>query len=108
MKLVNAISLLAAMAAFPALAQQDAPASFQEVDKNTDGVLNIEEAHEALPGVEISDANADGVVSKSEAENSIAGLELTSDGQGDGAAPVGEPEYRMIVQVLERNAQASN
>ncbi|MCB1672102.1 MAG: hypothetical protein R3F41_10175 [Gammaproteobacteria bacterium] len=104
MKIIQVITLLTAAVAFPVLAQQGEYASFQEADKNADGVLNTEEAMESLPGAEISDANDDGVISKGEAEESVSGLKLTASDAQDAAAPVGEADYRMIVQALQRNA----
>lgn len=94
--LVPAVSFLFMTSVYAAT-----PAQFSDVDENSDGILNIGEAKAALPELSIVDENNDGVVSKSEAEKSFPGLMLTPGGQGDGDVPVGEREYRMIVQAIE-------
>lgn len=94
--LVTAVSFSIFTSAYAATAAQ-----FSDVDENSDGMLNIGEAKAALPELAIVDENNDGIVSKSEAEKSVPGLTLTPNGQGDGSVPVGEREYRMIVQAIE-------
>ncbi|MEZ5492396.1 MAG: hypothetical protein R3F50_19100 [Gammaproteobacteria bacterium] len=106
--LIKSILPLALAAAFPVLAQQEEIASFKDADNNDNGVLNADEAAEALPGANINDANDDGVVSRGEAENSIAGLNLTPGNDGDDASAVDESDYHIIVQLLQHNAQAGN
>lgn len=97
MKKINLLPILLAFS-IPAFAADAVP--FADVDQNQDGILNISEAQDALPEVEIIDTNDDGIVSKAEAETAVPGLRLSPQGQGDGSSPVGAVEYQMIVQAI--------
>lgn len=90
--------LMYAMSAYA----QTAP-EFSSADKNKDGVLDVKEAAEALPSVQITDENGDGLFNIAEAEKSVEGLQLPVQSlAGDkSVAPVGQNEYRLIVQAIE-------
>lgn len=76
---------------------------FTEADKDSDGVLSIEEANAALPELNISDDNGDGIVNHTEAEKSVAGLDLPMPAEFNDQtiAPIGVTEYVMIVQAMD-------
>lgn len=94
-KLVFAVTSVLLAASTMAFAQ-GAP-EFSEADKNQDGVLNKQEADQALPALGIADSNQDGVISKSDVKKVLPDIEFA----GDDESAVGETEYHQIVQVLE-------
>ena len=75
---------------------QETP-EFSEADMNQDGILNKQEADQALPALGINDANQDGVISKGDVKKVLP--EIQFDGEDESA--VGQTEYQQIVQVLE-------
>lgn len=75
---------------------QETP-EFSQADMNQDGVLNKNEADQALPALGINDANQDGVISKSDVKRVLPDIEF----EGDDDSAVGQTEYQKIVQILE-------
>lgn len=89
---------IAALFAFSTLAfaQSETP-EFSEVDANADGVLNKEEADQALPALGLSDSNQDGVISKADVKKVLPDVQF----EGDAESAIGQSEYEQIVQVME-------
>ncbi|MDP1931152.1 MAG: hypothetical protein Q8L60_06830 [Gammaproteobacteria bacterium] len=80
-----------------ALAQEIIAPDFQQVDVNSDGVLNTSEANAALPTLGLTDSNQDGVISKADVKRVLPNIDFE---EGDHSA-IGPVEYRQIVQVME-------
>ena len=75
---------------------QETP-EFSKADMNQDGILNKQEADQALPALGINDANQDGVISKGDVKKVLPEIEFS----GEDESAVGQTEYQEIVQVLE-------
>lgn len=75
---------------------QETP-EFSVVDMNQDGVLNKQEADQALPALGLNDSNQDGVISKSDVKKVLPEIEF----EGDDESAVGQTEYQEIVLVLK-------
>ena len=80
----------------------DVEEDFSKVDKDKDGVLNIEEAKTAFPELKIEDSNKDGLLNQAEIQNLIAGLQLSPNPEKANESPVGVAEYRLILQAMQR------
>lgn len=80
-----------------ALAQESTAPDFQEVDTNSDGILNTTEANTALPALGLTDGNQDGVISKADVKKVLPDIEFEADDQ----SAIGSSEYQQIVQVME-------
>lgn len=92
------VAVIATLFAFTtaAFAQSETP-EFSEVDANADGILNTEEADQALPALGLTDSNQDGVISKGDVKKVLPDVQF----EGDDESAVGQSEYEQIVQVME-------
>lgn len=85
------------------IASQALPAAevktFEEADRDGDGVLSTDEAAHAFSSIEIRDVNGDGIVSKFEVKLALPGVAFQDHDMG----AIGDQEFRMIMQALERH-----
>lgn len=75
--------------------------TFEEADRNSNGVLDKQEADHVLVGFEIPDLNRDGKVNKREVKVVLPDVAFKEDDKGHVTAD----EYRMILQAMERREQ---
>jgi len=100
--LVPAIFTLAASFAFAA---DDDFKKFDEADIDGDGVLSIQEAQMALPGLRLdAPATAGSMLTKQRVQQSVPGLNFDDDTAG----PVTEEEYDKIVEHMEERGMSSS
>lgn len=108
MKLFTLVPAVFALSAGVVFAQDIGGAGdhpdFATADADKDGLLSISELQAALPDVQITDSNADGFVNQSEAEEAISGLTFETNGFTGGSSLVSEPEYGLLVSMLEDEA----
>lgn len=96
-KSILAGSVLFLIASGFSQAQDTTAPEFQEVDINSDGVLNTAEANAALPALGLTDGNQDGVISKADVKKVLPDIGFEEDDQ----SAIGPSEYQHIVQVME-------
>ncbi len=88
-----------------ALAADDDYKKFDEADVDGDGVLSIQEAQMALPGLRLdAPATAGSMLTKRQVQQSITGLEFDDDSAG----PVTEEEYEKIVEHMQERGMTSS
>ncbi|MEX0618303.1 MAG: hypothetical protein WDZ76_13415 [Pseudohongiellaceae bacterium] len=75
---------------------------FEEVDRDANGELSVEEARGAFPELEFEGLDDSDALTRSDIEDEISGLSL---GQGDEDSPVGRMEYQQIVQAMENEQE---
>lgn len=73
---------------------------FVDADADMNGELSIEEAKIALPALLVEDANKDGRLNQQEVEVLLPELHFAGRGLQGGEAPIGETEFKLIVDTL--------
>lgn len=71
--------------------------SFEEVDINSDGILNKTEADTALPALGLGDADQNGDISKAEVKMILTKIAF----EADDMEPVGPEEYLVLIEAME-------
>jgi len=100
--LVPAIFTIAASFAF---ADEHDFKKFDEADIDGDGVLSIQEAQMALPGLRLdAPLTAGSMLTKQSVQQAIPGLTF----EDDSAGPVTEEEYEQIVEHMEARGMSSS
>jgi len=78
---------------------------FDEADIDGDGVLSIQEAQMALPGLRLdAPATAGSMLTKQRVQQAVPGLTF----EDDSAGPVTEEEYDKIVEPMEERGMLSS
>lgn len=78
--------------------------SFEEVDINSDGILNKSEADAALPALSLGDADQNGDISKAEVKVVLPQIAF----EADDMEPVGAAEYQQIIEAVDQLMESTN
>jgi len=102
-KSILAASTLIMMMSGYALAQQESP-TFEELDVNSDGVLNAQELRSVVPGIDGQVADTETAVTISDVQAVMPEIEFGED--VNRYAPLGEDEYEMLVEAIHEQRMA--